>query len=64
MWNPADYGGTDHFTVLISQLWLPDLYVINTADSNGFVQYSSSYVAYLFYNGMIYMNIGLVGNMV
>ena len=45
----------------LSQIWVPDLYVINTADSNGFLQYNSNYVVYVFYHGLIYMNIALIG---
>ena len=44
-------------------LWLPDLYVINTADSNGFITVSDSNLAYLSYDGTISINYGLNGKL-
>ena len=42
--------------------WLPDLYVINTANSNGFLTYTN-YKAYVWYTGLIAVNIGLIGKL-
>jgi hypothetical protein len=59
-WNSSLYGGITYINLLTSQLWLPDLYVINTADSKGFISFEN-YRAYLISNGLICMNIGLIG---
>lgn len=60
-WIPAEYNNLYSINVPAFQIWLPDLYVINTADSNGFLSINSNYFGLLFYNGTIILNIGLIG---
>jgi len=59
-WDSSLYGNTSLTNVLTSQLWLPDFYVINTANSKGFISFEN-YRAYLTSDGRIIMNIGLIG---
>ena len=59
-WNPADYGNLYILSLSANEIWLPDLYVVNTASTNGFLSYSN-YRIYVTYYGLIYMNIGLAG---
>ena len=57
-WNNSEVG-IDFLMIKSNLLWLPDLYVINTADSNGFITVSDSNLAYLSYDGIISINYGL-----
>ena len=62
VWNPTDYNSTIFIRVQANLLWLPDLYVLNTADSNGFIlsTISNSIYAYVLANGDVYLGIGLI----
>lgn len=42
-------------------LWLPDLYVINTGDSNWFITVSDSNLAELYWNGKVKITFALNG---
>ena len=57
-WNSTEYP---MYTINLkaSQIWLPDLYVINSGDSNGFVPVTSSNLALVFNYGLVYVNYGL-----
>lgn len=59
-WDPTQYGQITAINIPASLLWLPDLYVVNTASSNGFISYSGIR-AFLFSNGGLCMNVGLIG---
>ena len=59
-WNPADYGNLYILSLSANEIWLPDLYVVNTASTNGFLSFSN-YRIYVNYFGLIYLNIGLAG---
>ena len=41
-WNLTEYNQSG-ILVPVNKLWLPDLYIINTADINGFINYSNQY---------------------
>ena len=60
-WDPADYNSTIIIRVQANLIWLPDLYVLNTADSNGFIlsTISDSNYAYVLANGNVCLGIGL-----
>ena len=60
MWNPGDYNNATYITIQANKLWLPDLCVLNTADSNGFISVPDSNNAYVFANGLVCLNIGLI----
>ena len=53
-WNITEYP-MGVLTLKATQIWLPDLYVINSADLNGFVPVSSSNLAIVFYSGLVVM---------
>ena len=44
------------------KIWLPDFFVINTADSNGFVSITDTSLAYIHYDGLVYWAMSLIGN--
>jgi hypothetical protein len=45
----------------VNKLWTPDLFVLNTANSNGFLPVTDSNLAYIIHTGQIAMNYGLIG---
>ena len=46
-------------TLTAKQIWLPDLYIINSADSNGFLPISDSNLAVILPNGFVYLTYSL-----
>ena len=56
-WNLTDYNISE-ILVPVNKLWLPDLYIINTADTNGFINYSN-YLALIGYDGIINLILNL-----
>ena len=61
VWEPKDYGGISELPILTSQLWIPDFYIINSADSSGSVNINGKSLAYVNYFGLIVINIDLLG---
>lgn len=59
-WNHSTYN-INHISVKANQIWLPDLFIINTADSNGFIPVNDFNLAYTQYDGKITINYGLIG---
>ena len=53
-WNITEYP-MGVLTLKATQIWLPDLFVINSADLNGFVPVSSSNLATVYYSGLVLM---------
>jgi len=51
-WNVTAYP-IESLTLKATQIWLPDLYVINSADLNGFVPVSSSNLATVYHGGLV-----------
>lgn len=47
--------------VPINQLWIPDFYILNTADSTGFIKPNENSLAILSSDGYIIWNIDLLG---
>jgi len=60
-WNISEYP-LDYVYLKATQVWLPDLYVINSADSNGFVPVTSSNLVYIHNSGLVLINYGLNSN--
>ena len=60
-WNSSDFNETDLIKVTSTRLWLPDLFVINTADTNGFITISNLNLAILKNSGFISLTISLTG---
>lgn len=61
-WNPSEYNSIENLPVKSKKIWLPDLFVVNTADNNGFVTISDSNVVWIQSNGHVYLTIALIGN--
>ena len=59
-WNETE-AGFDSMPIKSNLLWLPDLYAINTADTNGFITVGDSNIAVLTHEGYITVNFGLNG---
>ena len=53
-WDITDYP-MGVLTLKATQIWLPDFYVINSADLNGFVPVSGSNLAIVFNSGLVVM---------
>ena len=62
-WNSSDYNDINSIKVSATELWLPDLFVINTADTNGFITISNSNLAVILKEGTIYLTLGLIGKL-
>ena len=61
IWSYDQYP-IDYMTIKANKLWLPDLYVLNTADTNGLLTFTDSNLALLLKDGKIILNYGLNGN--
>ena len=59
-WNSTEIGNLP-LMFKANLLWLPDLYVINTGDSNGFITVSDSNLAELYWNGKVKITFALNG---
>lgn len=57
-WNATQYP-MQTITLKAKQIWLPDLYIINSADSNGFLPISDSNLAVILPNGFVYLTYSL-----
>jgi hypothetical protein len=53
-WDITEYP-MGVLTLKATQIWLPDFYVINSADLNGFVPVSGSNLAIVFNSGLVVM---------
>ena len=58
-WTESDYENVTQILIPALSLWLPDSYIINTADANGFITYTSSHFALLSSDGYVYLIINL-----
>ena len=54
-WDPSNYSNVSEILVPISTLWVPDFFVINTADTNGFIPIQSQSLALVDNDGWVYM---------
>ena len=57
-WNITEYQ-KELIILKANQIWLPDLYVINTSDSNGFLPVTNFNLVSVSYNGVVIMNYAL-----
>jgi hypothetical protein len=60
-WNLSAYNNTYWISMPSKKIWLPDFFVINTADSNGFVPVTDSSLAYIHHDGLVYLAMSLIG---
>ena len=54
-WNPKNFNNASEILIPTTQLWTPDLFVTNTADSNGYIQVSSQSLALVDFTGYVYV---------
>ena len=62
VWDPIQYGGLSGILIQLKKIWYPNLYVINTADSNGYISISDSTLAIISFYGKVTCNLGLIGD--
>lgn len=60
-WNPSEYSNLKIILIPTSKIWLPDLSVMNTATGNGFITVSSTNLAVLNSNGLVYLILNIAG---
>ena len=61
-WNSSEFNDLKYFQIPIDSIWLPDFYVINTAEKNGFLSYKH-HLAFLRSEGVLVVNVGLIGKL-
>ena len=54
-WNSSSYHGVSEILVPLSNLWVPDFFVINTADTNGFITIQTQSLALVNEDGQVYI---------
>ena len=54
-WNSSDYNGVTEIFIPTNLLWMIDLFVINTAEANGYVNVPPQSLAYVNNEGYIYV---------
>lgn len=59
-WDDSTYQ-LDYISLPAKNIWLPDLFILNAGDSNGFIQITDSNLAYAVSNGRVCMSLGLIG---
>ena len=60
-WNSTETNDVQTISVGAKNVWLPDLYVTNTAEQNGFISITDLNIAYIQSDGLVYLTISLVG---
>jgi hypothetical protein len=66
-WNLTLNNNTDQvksISLMAKNIWLPDLFITNTADENGFIRVTDSNLAYIENNGYVKLTLSLVGNLI
>jgi hypothetical protein len=61
-WNSTLSHNIDSISVLAKSIWLPDLFITNTADNNGFITVTDSNLAFIEHNGYVKLTLSLIGN--
>ena len=61
-WNSSLSHNIDSVSVLAKSIWLPDLFITNTADNNGFITVTDSNLAFIENNGYVKLTLGLIGD--
>jgi hypothetical protein len=60
-WNSNKTNSIDTISVGAKSIWLPDLYVTNTFEQNGFLSITDLNLAFIKSNGMVYLTLSLIG---
>ena len=55
VWNSSDFNNVSEILFPTNQLWTPDMFVINTADTGGYIPISSQSLALIQDDGYIYV---------
>ena len=55
LWDPAYFNGVNSTVMSTSLLWTMDMFVINTADTSGYLPMPSQSLAYVQYDGLVYV---------
>ena len=58
-WDPNNYNNKNYILVKAKNLWLPDIYVINSVEKDGFIPVSDFHQAQVKYNGSITIDLAL-----
>jgi len=61
-WNSNETNDIDTISIGAKSIWLPDLYVTNTAEQNGFISITDLNIAYIQSDGLIYLTLSLISN--
>ncbi len=59
-WNSNETNSVDTISVKAKNLWLPDLYITNTAEQNGFILVTDSNLAFIQSDGLVYFTLSLI----
>ena len=57
-WNLTEHN-IDRIVLPASSIWLPDLFIINTAEANGFINIPAQSLALINYDGTVYLAVSL-----
>lgn len=60
-WTKSDFNNLELISIPAKQIWLPDLFVTNTAESNGFINVYDPNLAYVTPKGFVFLTLSLVG---
>ena len=55
VWDINSFGDTHDVLIPSSKLWMPDLFIINTASTSGYVPIQASSLAWVRYDGAVYV---------
>ena len=61
-WDQNEYNNITHIDLPYSLLWKPDLNIINSADSSGYIKVSETTLARIYRWGWVLVNIELPSN--
>ena len=59
MWNPTYFNNLTGIYMPANLLWTVDMFVINTADTNGYITMPSQSLAYVSFDGVVYVVLSL-----
>ena len=54
-WNPTDYDDAENILISSNSIWMPDIFIINTAETNGYVPIPTSSLARVNNLGRVYV---------
>ena len=61
-WNSTKTKDVKTISVGARNLWLPDLYITNTAEQNGFISITDTNIAFVQSDGLVYLTLSLISN--